>query len=157
VKVLIKNRQKIVVNTVNLNRILLIAMEYTNQRENSEVSLLLTDDQEIRELNKKYRGIDSSTDVLSFGQMDEKDNPQSIFDIEKELLLGDIVISVETAQKQALSMGHSLIDELYFLSIHGFLHLIGFDHYNEDEKIKMMSLENKIIEKYFSERINRNI
>lgn len=156
-KVLIKNRQKIVVNTVNLNRILLIAMEYTNQRENSEVSLLLTDDQEIRELNKKYRGIDSSTDVLSFGQMDEKDNPQSIFDIEKELLLGDIVISVETAQKQALSMGHSLIDELYFLSIHGFLHLIGFDHYNEDEKIKMMSLENKIIEKYFSERINRNI
>jgi probable rRNA maturation factor len=129
-------------------------MRLTNQKEASEVSLLLTDDQEIQNLNKKYRDIDAPTDVLAFSQIDEKINNLPTLINEKEILLGDIVISVETAQRQATELGHSLLYELALLSIHGFLHLIGFDHDYEEENDKMRSLEREIINGIFIDKEN---
>jgi len=118
-------------------------MELTKQKEISEVSLLLTDDKEIQNLNKMYRNIDAPTDVLAFSLLEGQESfPQP--DIVNEYLLGDIVISVETAQRQAISLGHSLQDELILLAIHGFLHLIGYDHNLELEAKEMRSLEEKI-------------
>lgn len=115
-----------------------------NQKKTSEISLLLTDDIRIKELNKKYRNVNTSTDVLAFSQVEEKNN-DPLFNNEKEYLLGDIVISVETAQKQAISFGHSLQYELMLLSIHGFLHLLGIDHDYENKTDKMKALEKEII------------
>lgn len=120
-------------------------MRLTNQKKTSEVSLLLTNDKEIQNLNKKYRNIDAPTDVLAFSQVvNDKNTFETIFP--DEYLLGDIVISVETAQRQAFERKHSLLLEIVFLTIHGFLHLLGYDHYAENEKKEMRDLENFIME-----------
>lgn len=138
-----------------LKKVLLIAMKLTNQKETSEASLLLTDDQEIQKLNKLYRHVDSPTDVLAFSQT-ENENEFPLLDVKIEYLLGDIIISVETAQRQAAAFGHSLEQELMILAIHGFLHLIGFDHPSESEAGKMKYLEKTIIEKFLSRNGNNN-
>lgn len=135
-----------------MKKTLLAAMELTNQKEASEVSLLLTDDEEIQSLNKKYRNIDTPTDVLAFSQIEKVNNTPVLCDKE-EFLLGDIVISVETAQRQAVELGHSLLYELILLSVHGFLHLLGFDHDYEKKNDKMKSLEKEIIDTVL---INKN-
>ena len=136
-----------------MKRTLLTVMELTDQKETSEVSLLLTDDQEIQNLNRKYRGIDAPTDVLAFSQIENLNSLPASKD-EKEILLGDIVISVETAQRQAAELGHSLLYELILLSIHGFLHLLGFDHDYEKKNDKMKSLETEIINCIFTDKEN---
>jgi probable rRNA maturation factor len=132
-------------------------MEMTKQKEISEVSILLTDDKEIQTLNKIYRNIDAPTDVLAFSLLEGQESFLKP-DIANEYLLGDIVISVETAQRQAISLGHSLQNEIIILAIHGFLHLIGYDHNFEPSAIKMRSLEeniyNYILENNF--RIKQN-
>lgn len=135
-----------------MKKTLLAAMELTNQKEASEVSLLLTDDEEIQSLNKKYRNIDTPTDVLAFSQI-EKVNSTPVLCDKEEFLLGDIVISVETAQRQAVELGHSLLYELILLSVHGLLHLLGFDHDYEKKNDKMKSLEKEIIDTVL---INKN-
>lgn len=135
-----------------MKKTLLAAMELTNQKEASEVSLLLTDDEEIQSLNKKYRNIDTPTDVLAFSQVEKLNNLPAL-NSKEEFLLGDIVISVETAQRQAVELGHSLLYELILLSVHGFLHLLGFDHDYEKKNDKMKSLEKEIIDTVL---INKN-
>ena len=92
-----------------------------------EVSILLTDDAEIQALNYQYRHIDSPTDVLAFAMREGISgdlNPQ---------LLGDLVISVPTAQRQSIAHGHSLDIELALLGVHGTLHLLGYDHQTPEE------------------------
>ena len=94
---------------------------------NNEVSILLTDDAEIRLLNHQYRHIDETTDVLAFAMREGVGadlNPQ---------LLGDLIISVPTAQRQSIVHGHSLDIELAILSVHGTLHLLGYDHQTPEE------------------------
>ncbi len=88
-----------------------------------EVSILLLDDSGMAELNQKYRGLSRSTDVLSFPMY----TPEELEKIQPEIL-GDVVISVETAQRQAASAGCALWEEIARLLIHGVLHLLGFDH-----------------------------
>ncbi len=128
-----------------MKKTLLTAMKFTKQKKTSEVSLLLTDDKGIQRLNKKYRNIDYPTDVLAFSQIEnENRNRTSLFHNEEEYLLGDIVISVETAQRQALNLGHSLEIELILLIIHGFLHLLGFEHDSESKYEQMKALEKKV-------------
>ena len=102
--------------------------------ENSELSVTLTDDKNIHELNKKYRGVDSPTDVLSFA-FRESAEPE-ILDSEIEIL-GDIIISLERAKIQAENFGHSYLREVIFLTVHGLLHLLGYDHIEEDDRIEM--------------------
>ncbi|GAB6066463.1 rRNA maturation RNase YbeY [Aquifex pyrophilus] len=104
-----------------------------------ELSVYITDDEEIRELNKTYRGKDKPTDVLSF-PLNETVNGLKI--------LGDIVISQDTAERQARELGHSLNDEVKRLLIHGIVHLLGYDHERggEEEK-KFFELENYLLSK----------
>ena len=112
--------------------------------ENSEVSITLTDDKNIHELNKKYRGIDRPTDVLSFA-FRESDEPK-ILDAEFETL-GDIIISVERAKFQAEDFGHSFLREIIFLEVHGLLHLLGYDHIEENDRIEMENEQKFVMEK----------
>ena len=102
--------------------------------ENSELSITLTDDEHIHELNKKYRGVDRATDVLSFA-FRESDEPEIIgADFE---ILGDVIISLERAKIQAAEFGHSFLREIIFLEVHGLLHLLGYDHIDDDERLEM--------------------
>lgn len=109
----------------------------------TEVSVVLADDPYIRELNRDYRGKDRATDVLSFA-LNEGDEPD-IIDGPEELLLGDIIISLETAERQAGEFGHSLERELAYLTVHGMLHLLGFDHEDELERQTMRLEEEKVL------------
>ena len=102
----------------------------------SEVSITLTDDAHIHELNKKYRGIDRPTDVLSFA-LRESDEPDIIYEEPHPDVLGDIVLSVERAESQALEYGHSFRREIIFLIVHGMLHLLGYDHIEESDRLEM--------------------
>ncbi len=114
-----------------------------------EVSLTLTNNEEIKELNKEYRKIDSVTDVLSFPiyEEDELDNLKNGTQLE-QILLGDIVISLERVDEQSKEFGHSFRRELMYLFVHGMLHLLGHDHLEEDEKKEMRSREEAILEKF---------
>lgn len=110
---------------------------------NAEVSLVLADDEYIRNLNKQYRGKDCATDVLSFA-LNEGDEPD-IVDGPAEVLLGDIVISLETATRQAAEFGHTLERELAFLTVHGMLHLLGYDHETPEEQQEMRAEEEHVL------------
>ena len=113
-----------------------------------EVSVTLTDDEQIHALNKEHRGIDRPTDVLSFPLMDFDENGEAAeceFDFEYDddgesgcALLGDIVISMERAKAQAEEYGHSLIREVAFLTAHSMLHLFGYDHVDDAEGERIM-------------------
>ena len=102
--------------------------------ENSELSITLTDDEHIHELNKKFRGVDRPTDVLSFA-FRESDEPE-ILNQQTEIL-GDIIISLERAKMQAEEYGHTYLREVIFLTVHGILHLLGYDHMEEADRIEM--------------------
>ena len=97
-----------------------------------EVSIALVDNQYIKDLNDKYRNKNEATDVLSFPQDDEE-------------LLGDIIISIPRAKEQAEEYNHSLAREIGFLTVHGMLHLSGYDHHQPQQKEKMRAQEEKIL------------
>jgi len=108
-------------------------------KEAGDISLVVCDDQFISRLNTKYKGIEAPTDVLSF-TMREEETPQIGSNI-----LGDIIISIDTARRQANAMGETLDEEFLILFIHGLLHLLGYTHnYQKDEKT-MMEFTNKIL------------
>jgi len=108
-------------------------------KEAGDISLVVCDDQFISRLNTKYKGIEVPTDVLSF-TMREEETPQIGSNI-----LGDIIISIDTARRQANAMGETLDEEFLILFIHGLLHLLGYTHnYQKDEKT-MMEFTNKIL------------
>jgi probable rRNA maturation factor len=107
------------------------------------LTLSLTDDAELRALNRRYAGEDHATDVLSFAQSAPSGPRPDIPAIRgrRTPLLGDIVISVETAARQARSASHSLLDELFHLSVHGLAHLLGYDHVTKREERVMFAWE----------------
>lgn len=111
-----------------------------------EVSLSFVDDETIRELNRDYRGIDSPTDVLSF-PMFEDEAERIAAQEEGSLLWGDIIISVPTAKRQSEEYGHSLEREIGFLFVHGFLHLLGYDHETEEQEKEMFALQEHILQR----------
>ena len=115
---------------------------------NIYISIILTTPQNIKLLNKKYRNIDKETDVLSF-PMFEKDEIDSIVENRKKQFepetLGDIVISVDRVKQQALEFGHSFERELSYMIVHGFYHLMGYDHIKEEDKKIMRAKEEKIL------------
>ena len=112
--------------------------------ENTEVSITLTDDAYIKELNTQYRNKDCATDVLSFA-LNEGEEPE-IVDGPAVNLIGDIIISVETAKRQAEEYGHSLEREMAFLTVHGMMHLLGYDHIEEADRIEMRKEEEYVLE-----------
>jgi probable rRNA maturation factor len=109
--------------------------------DDTEVSILLTDDEHIKELNREYRGIDEPTDVLAFSQKEGEPIGCEMNDG----LLGDVVISVETAQRQAEERGHSLDEEIDVLLAHGLLHLLGYDHENSEDAKVMFAKQEEIL------------
>ena len=112
--------------------------------ENCELSVTLTDDEHIHALNKKFRGVDRATDVLSFA-FRESDEPEVIgADFE---ILGDVIISLERAKVQAEEFGHSFLREIIFLEVHGLLHLLGYDHVEEDERLEMEAEQRFVMDK----------
>ena len=111
----------------------------------TEVDITIVDDEEIHQLNRDYRGVDRPTDVLSFAlDEDDEDEPELL---EGQLhLLGDIIISAETATRQAEEFGHGLEREIVYLAVHGLLHLLGYDHLDEGEqKAQMRAREKEIV------------
>jgi probable rRNA maturation factor len=106
-----------------------------------EMSLRLTDDAEIQLLNSQYRQRDQPTDVLTFAAL-ENDMPQIKG---APVYLGDIIISVDTAQRQALAYQHSLTEELGWLASHGFLHLLGWDHPDESSLQEMLQRQEQLL------------
>ena len=118
--------------------------------ENFELGITLTDDKHIYELNKKYRNIDRPTDVLSFA-FRESEEPE-VFGAKEPEILGDIIISLERAKLQAEEFGHSFLREVVFLTVHGFLHLIGYDHMEENDRIEMEKEQRFVMSKLGIER-----
>ena len=106
------------------------------------ISLTLVEPEEIKSLNAEYRNVDSVTDVLSFPQFEDKEQMPS----EGELCLGDVVICVERAQQQAEEYGHSFEREMVYLLVHSLLHLLGYDHMDDDEKAIMREKEEHVME-----------
>lgn len=105
------------------------------------LSILLTDDEQLRQLNRDYAGLDEPTDVLSFGMEMEAMMPEELAGY-----LGDIAISLEKAGRQAEKGGHSLTAELQLLTVHGVLHLLGYDHYDPEEKAAMWSAQQAVLD-----------
>ena len=119
---------------------------------NEEVSILLTDDADIRKLNQQFRSIDQATDVLSFPQNADEDPP-----IPGEIILGDIAVSLDTAQAQAKEHGLTFEEEIILLLIHGILHLLGYDHeISEQEEEKMRSKTRELFNLVFPGKILAN-
>ncbi|MBA4542630.1 rRNA maturation RNase YbeY [Thermoactinomyces sp. CICC 10521] len=109
-----------------------------------EVAVTIVDNEKIHQLNREYRGIDRPTDVLSF-PLWEPDEEWVIDEEEEGVMLGDIVISLPKAKEQAAEYGHTLARELGFLAVHGFLHLLGYDHETEQEEKEMFSRQEEIL------------
>lgn len=141
-----------------INKVIRYTVDYLNCPYEAEVNVSLTDNQTICEINREFRKIDHPTDVLSF-PMIEYDVPAdfSILDNEiymcdcfnpetGELLLGDIMISLEKVNEQALEYGHSSYRELAFLIAHSMLHLCGFDHIDDGERIVMEEKQKEILD-----------
>ena len=110
----------------------------------TEVDITIVDDEEIHQLNRDYRNVDRPTDVLSFAlDEDDEDEPELL---EGQLhLLGDIIISAETATRQAEEFGHGLEREIVYLAVHGLLHLLGYDHMVEEDKVIMRAKEEEAL------------
>lgn len=113
------------------------------------VTVTLTTPKTIQEINKQYRNIDRATDVLSFPmfEKDELDKKIQENDFENEDILGDIVVSVEKVKEQAIEYGHSFERELSYMIVHGFYHLMGYDHIEEEDKKVMREKEENILKK----------
>lgn len=111
--------------------------------KNVMFNVIIIDNKKIHEINKKYRMIDRPTDVISFALEDNKENF-----ISKIRMLGDIYISYEKVISQALDYNHSQDRELCFLAIHGLLHLLGYDHMNKEDEMKMFELQKELLNSY---------
>ena len=113
------------------------------------VTFTLTTPEEIRKINKEYRNIDKATDVLSFPmfEKDELDDKIKKQDFKYEDVLGDIIISIEKVKEQAIEYGHSFERELSYMVVHGFYHLMGYDHIEEADKKIMRPKEEAILNK----------
>lgn len=156
IEFIFENEQDKVEFTENLENIIQRAvstvMDVLNCSDTDcEVSVLITDDEGIREINRENREIDAPTDVLSFPILEFDDDGVMIEesgDYDGDLLLlGDIVISLERARAQAEEYGHSLEREVGFLSAHSALHLMGFDHQGEEDTPVMRAHEKAVMEK----------
>lgn len=119
---------------------------YLKINANYVLEVNITDDAKIQEINRTYRGLDRPTDVISFAFLDNIVNEPPIIG-EVPRLLGEIIISYETAIRQAEAYGHSLEREMKFLFTHGMLHLLGYDHQDADQEKIMFDLQDQILDK----------
>ncbi|MDY4022908.1 rRNA maturation RNase YbeY [Staphylococcus borealis] len=128
-----------------IDDLLNFAKEQEQIEEDAELSVTFVDKSEIQEINKAYRDKDKVTDVISFAL--EEDEPE-IIGLDMPRVLGDIIICTDVAKDQADSYGHSFERELGFLALHGFLHLLGYDHMNEEDEKEMFGRQETILNAY---------
>lgn len=129
--------------------ILAYAADYLELEENCAMSVIIVDNEEIQNINREYRQKDYITDVISFAveELAPEDNfpaIEEVMDLPREL--GDIFVSFDRAQEQAVEYGHSEKRELGFLVVHGFLHLNGYDHMTDEEEAEMFDLQRDILD-----------
>lgn len=144
VQVFVENAQTEVPVVPEMNRLIERVIATAAEQESlasGEVSILLVDDREIQRYNARYRGVDQPTDVLSFSMLEGESLPSQ----EIPQLLGDILISMPRAVSQAAEFGHSLERELGFLVVHGFLHLLGYDHDTPEAEQEMFARQERVL------------
>jgi len=118
-------------------------LKYAAKREglyNTYFNVIIVDNPYIKKINKEYRNIDKETDVISFALLDDEREVEG-----DKVILGDIYISIDKAISQSKEYGHSLVRELCFLSVHGLLHLLGYDHMNKEEEKEMFEKQEMIL------------
>jgi probable rRNA maturation factor len=131
-----------------IEQLLNYAAEIEHVPSGAEVGISFVDNERIRIINRDYRGKDQPTDVISFALEEKGEGEVEIVDADIPPLLGDIIISIPKAKEQAEEYGHSFMRELGFLAVHGFLHLLGYDHKTEEEEKIMFSKQKDILERY---------
>ena len=141
--VLFENNTKEEVNYKLIENVISEALKYEGVSDNTEISVTIVDNEEIRKINNKFRNIDRATDVLSFPliDFDNEDLPND----GSKIYLGDIIISIERAKEQANEHGHSLDREVGFLTAHSMLHLLGYDHMVPEEEKVMFAKQEEIL------------
>ena len=141
--VLFENNTNEEINYKLIEKVISEALRYEGFNDNTEVSVTIVDNEEIRKINNKFRNIDRATDVLSFPLIDF-DN-ESLPDDGSKIYLGDIIISIERAKEQAKEYGHSIDREIGFLTAHSMLHLLGYDHMVPEEEKEMFAKQEEIL------------
>lgn len=138
-EVLISNEQeKIDIDLDFIREIAMAVMKFEGSPDNAQLSMVFCDDEAIKDINNQFRGKNEPTDVLSF--------PMELENFIPEVrMIGDIVISTDTAARQAEEYKHSVIAEIVILMIHGLLHLHGYDHIEEEDRVKMRARESDVL------------
>lgn len=131
-----------------LEKLLEAAVIYENLQEDAEVSVTFVDNDRIQEINHQYRHKNQPTDVISFALEEMGEDEMQIIGDEMPRVLGDIVISIPKAHEQAEEYNHSFMRELGFLTVHGFLHLLGYDHETSEDEKEMFTRQKDILEQY---------
>jgi probable rRNA maturation factor len=132
----------------NLEGLLQLAADLEGIPDQTELSVTFVKNERIQEINREYRGKDQPTDVISFAMEEMGEGEMEIIGEHLPKHLGDLIISTEQAVLQSEEYGHSYMRELGFLTVHGFLHLLGYDHMNEDDEKKMFTRQEDILKEY---------
>ena len=139
----LKNRESLIETAVTEAVVSGAALNFSLKASSAEVSVLLTNDAEVRRLNKTYRGRDKPTNVLSFAALDDESEPMT-----EPLLLGDIILGYETVFQESEDEGKPFSDHVFHLLVHGTLHLLGYDHEDDEDAELMESTEASILKKH---------
>ena len=131
-----------------LEKLLNYTAEKENVQEGSELSVTFVSNERIQEINREYRDKDRPTDVISFALEELGEGELEIVGENIPRILGDIIISIPKAREQAEEYNHSFMRELGFLAVHGLLHLLGYDHMNEQDEKKMFDRQKEILDGY---------
>jgi len=133
---------------LEIERVINFAAKNQDVEEHSEVSVTFVSNERIQEINREYRDKDKPTDVISFAMEELGEGEMELVGADMPRVLGDIIISVPKAIEQAEEYGHSFIRELGFLAVHGFLHILGYDHMTAEEEKEMFTLQKDILDEY---------
>lgn len=131
-----------------VEELLQFAAEVEGVTDGAELSVTFVTNERIQEVNREYRDKDQPTDVISFALEEQGEGEIEIIGLDQPRMLGDIIISIPRAKEQAEDYGHSFMRELGFLAVHGFLHLLGYDHMTEEDEKEMFTKQKEILNNY---------
>ncbi|MCY9184557.1 rRNA maturation RNase YbeY [Bacillus halotolerans] len=131
-----------------VENLLQFAAEREGVQDQAEISVTIVTNEDIQQINKEYRGKDTPTDVISFALEEEGEDEVEIVGAEMPPVLGDIIISADRTREQAEEYNHSFKRELGFLAVHGFLHLLGYDHMTKEEEEEMFTKQKDLLDAY---------
>ncbi|TRZ37544.1 rRNA maturation RNase YbeY [Niallia circulans] len=135
-----------------VEELLILAAQNQKLSGDIELSVTFVDNARIQEINKEYRNKDQATDVISFAMEELGEGETALIGADMPRVLGDIIISIDRAKEQAEEYGHSYMRELGFLAVHGFLHLLGYDHLTKEDEEVMFTLQKEILDEFGLQR-----